>query len=101
MIYRFRSPATGDVVMLGPSGDEVLRILGREPSPKGILEPAAMPAAMAALQAAVAAAEAARDEATDDGDEAPRGVGLWQRAWPLLQMMQRAHAADEPITWGV
>ena len=32
MIYRFRSPATGDVVMLGASGDELLRILGREPA---------------------------------------------------------------------
>lgn len=99
MIYRFRSPATGDVVMLGPSGDELLRLIGREPAPKGIIEPAAMPAAIAALQAAVEAAETARNE--DGEDEAPRrGISLRQRAWPMVEMLRRAHAEDKPVTWG-
>jgi hypothetical protein len=116
MIYRFRSKAAGDVVMLGPSGDELLRILGREPAPKGIIEPAAMPAAMAALQAAVArsetdaASEAASAATTDrdgsdrDGDADPAGprqVSLRQRVWPMVEMLRRAHAEDAPVVWGV
>lgn len=105
MIYRFRSPAAGDLVMLGPSGDELLRILGREPAPKGIIEPAAMPAAIAALQAAVAQSEAA-DEAASDHDDAsdpsaPRRVSLRQRVWPMVEMLRRAHAEDAPVVWGV
>ena len=60
MLYKFKSKAAGDVIMLAASGDRVLRILGREPPPKGILEVAAMPAAMQALEAAVAQDEQAR-----------------------------------------
>jgi len=106
MIYRFQSSATGDVVMLGPNGDELLRILGREPAAKGIIEPSAMPAAMAALQAAVAAAEApadtrAADDADGDGGTPARGVSLRQRVWPMVEMLRRAHAEDAPVVWGV
>ena len=104
MIYRFRSPATGDVVMLGAAGDELLRLLGREPSAKGIVEPADMPAAIERLQAAVQAAQApAEAEPTDEADASARaeGVSLRQRVWPMIEMLRRAHAAGEPVVWGV
>lgn len=109
MIYRFRSPAAGDLVMLGASGDELLRILGREPAAQGIIEPAAMPAAMVALQAAVAEAAASaaatalaeREDTEADGRERPRGVSLRQRVWPMMEMLKRAHAEDAPVVWGV
>ena len=39
MIYKFRCKAAGDVIMLGPNGDQMLRLLGREPAAKGIFEP--------------------------------------------------------------
>ena len=103
MIYRFRSPAAGDVMMRGASGDELLRILGREPAAQGIIEPPAMPAAIAALQAAVAAAEAPADteDHEADGSERQRGVSLRQRVWPMMEMLKRAHAEDAPVVWGV
>jgi hypothetical protein len=107
MIYKFRSKAAGDVIMLGPSGDHVLRIIGKEPAAKGIIEPAAMPAAMAAIERAVAADEAARERAAQEAAAEGRtpapaeGVTLRQRAWPLVEMMKRAHAADKEIVWGV
>ncbi len=100
MIYKFRSRAAGDVIMLGPHGDQLLRLAGREPQPKGIFEPAQMPAVVAALQAAVAAAEAPPPE-TEGDDEPARRVGLRQRVWPMVQMLERAHAAGEPVVWGV
>jgi hypothetical protein len=103
MIYKFKSKAAGDVIMMGPSGDQVLRILGKEPAPKGIIEPAQMPAAMKAIEDAIASDEAARKNAQDEDDK-PRkgdGISLRQRAWPLVEMMKRAHAADESIVWGV
>jgi hypothetical protein len=100
MIYKFKSKATGDLLMLGPNGDQLLRVVGREPAPRGIFEVADMPALIGALQAAVAADEAARSEA--DGDpERPGAVSLRQRVWPMVEMLRRAHAAAEPVVWGV
>jgi hypothetical protein len=103
MIYRFSSKAAGDLVMLGANGDELLRILGREPAPKGIIEVAAMPAAIAALEAALEAAETAPDTDAEDGDEraGERGISLRQRVWPMLEMLRRAMAEDTPVVWGV
>ncbi len=100
MIYKFKSPATGDLVLLGPQGDAMLRLIGREPAPKGIIEVSAMPAALAALQAAVAQATApAPGEAV--ADDADGGVGVRQRLWPVIEMLRRAQAADSPVVWGV
>jgi hypothetical protein len=97
MIYKFKSPATGDLIMLGPQGDQMLRILGREPATQGIIEVAAMPAALAALQAAITAAEAP----PADDDEPATPVGLRQRLWPMVEMLRRAAAAEAPVVWGV
>ena len=97
MIYKFKSPATGDLIMLGAHGDQMLRLLGREPAPRGIIEPADMPAATAALMAAIT-----QDEAPPDDDDARQpAVGLRQRLWPVVEMLRRAHAADAPVVWGV
>jgi hypothetical protein len=104
MIYKFKSKAAGDVIMMGPSGDQVLRIIGKEPSPKGIIEPAQMPAAIQSLEQAVTTEEAARKEAQEDDGAKPGkgdGISLRQRAWPLVEMMRRAHSANENIVWGV
>lgn len=104
MIYKFKSKAAGDVIMMGPSGDHVLRLIGKEPAAKGIIEPADMPAAIQALEQAVAEEEAMRRDAAESDDDKPRqgdGISLRQRAWPLVEMMKRAHAAGENIVWGV
>ena len=100
MIYKFKSKASGNLVMLGPDGDRLLRLIGREPAPRGIIEPAAMAAVQRLLQDAVAAESGAA--AVDDGDTASApAVRLKQRVWPMLQMLERAEAAGEPIVWGV
>ena len=107
MIYKFKSKAAGDVIMMGPSGDDVLRLIGKAPGPQGIIETAAMGAAIAAIEQAVAADDAARAEAEKQAAAegrtlAPRdGVILRQRAWPLAEMMKRSQAAGADIVWGV
>jgi hypothetical protein len=62
-MYKFRSQAAADLIMLTPTGDRVLALLGREPAPKGIIEVADMAQAIERLTAAVAADEAARQQA--------------------------------------
>ena len=107
MIYKFKSKASGDIIMMGPTGDALMRAIGREPAAQGIIEPVAMPAAMVAIEQAVLADEAARDEAEREAAErgerlAPReGVALRQRLWPMLEMLKRCSAAGEPVVWGV
>jgi hypothetical protein len=105
MIYKFKSKATGDLIMLGPHGDQVLRLMGREPAAKGIIEPAALAAALAALQAAVAAEAAAHTTGhpTEDANPAdpPQAVALRQRVWPMVEMLRRAQAAGAAVVWGV
>jgi hypothetical protein len=107
MIYKFKSKAAGDVIMMGPTGDQVLRAIGRDPAPKGIFEVADMPGAIAAIERAIADDEAARkqaeQEAAAEGKKlAPRdAVSLRQRAWPLVEMMKRAIAEGHEIVWGV
>lgn len=106
MIYKFKSKAAGDVIMLGPTGDQILRVIGKEPAPKGIIEVVAMPAAMKAIEAAIAGDEA---EAKRAGEEArangqtpqPRGITLRQRAWPLVEMMKLAQRDGHEIVWGI
>ena len=77
MIYKFKSKAAGDVIMLAASAEPILR-----------------------LEAAQVQAE---KEAAADGRRAPAGeaVSLRQRAWPLVEMLKRSHAANAVIVWGV
>ena len=103
-MYRFKSKADGDLIMMGPVGDQILRILGREPAAKGIIEVAALPDAIRALEEAIAAAELARrdDNRTDNDEErGAEAVGLAQRAWPMLEMMRRSLAERADIVLGV
>jgi hypothetical protein len=105
MIYKFKSKATGDLVMTETVGERVLSLIGKPASPQGIIEVDQLPAAMSALEAAVAD-ELSKPDAEDDGAPAGAGfgpdqVGLRQRVWPMVEMMKRALAQREPIVWGV
>jgi hypothetical protein len=106
MLYKFKSRATGDLVMTTPVGDRVLRAAGYEPSPQGIIEAVDMPAFIAALEAAIQAEEAHFHElelqAEAEGGPPPKhqDVALKQRAWPLIEMCRRSYRADKPIVWG-
>lgn len=107
MLYRFKSKAGADVLMMADSADAVLRLMGRDPAPQGILESAALPGYVQQLEAGVAADEAqfqqTVDEARAAGQPAPRrqGVSLRQRAWPLRELMQRSSKEGADVVWGV
>jgi hypothetical protein len=112
MLYKFKSSATSDLIMLGPQGDQLLKLLGRGPAAQGIFEPEAMPEAWAVLEQAVKDEEAARDnapqnqgepdaEADADATPAAPAVSLRQRVWPFIDMLKRAHAEGQAVVWGV
>jgi hypothetical protein len=99
MLYKFKSQAAGDLIMTQPVGDRVLSLIGKAVTPQGIIEVDQLPAAMSALEAAVAA-ESPKPDAGDDGGSKVDRVSLRQRVWPMVEMMKRAAAQNEPITWG-
>ena len=107
MLYKFKSNATGDLIMLEPQGKQILKILGKEPAAKGIIEFADMQTAIEALRLAVQHEEAAqaqaKAQAEEKGEPAPRfeGVGLRQRVVPFIDMLRRAQAEEVDVVWGV
>src|SRR5207248_11251950 len=66
MLYKFKSKAAGDLIMLEPNGRRVLQIIGKDAGPKGIVLPEEMPGAVAALESAIAAEDAEHQAAIDD-----------------------------------
>ena len=109
MLYKFKSKAAGDVIMLQANGEQILRIIGKEPGPKGIVLPQQMPGAIAALEQAIAQGQAAQQDLPDgsadlrnkDDSASSDRVSLRQRAAPFIDMLRRCHAADKEIVWGV
>ena len=107
MLYKFKSKAAGDLIMLEPNGRRVLEVIGKDAGPKGIILPEQMGAAIAALEAAVKAEEAEQkvvvDEARAKGEVPPGfdAVSLRQRAQPFLEMLRRCEKEGKEIVWGV
>lgn len=108
MLFKFKSRATADVIMLEPNGKQLLEIIGKSPNePHGIITAAQIPAAIRALEEAVAVEEAAAaatapDEDDQTEEEAPRGDGvrLRQRAAPFIDMLRRSAAEGKDVVWG-
>jgi hypothetical protein len=118
MLYRFRSKSSADVIALRSSGEALLRALGREPQPQGILEPDFLPSAIRKLEQSIdiddalrQGQEAANEDSAigeqDGGSSLDSGSGaghdaipLRRRAWPLLQMLRRAQSNGHAVTWG-
>lgn len=108
MLYKFKSRAAADLIMLEPHGRRLLQIVGKySDDRRGILQPQEMPAAVAALEAAIAQEEAERraaaaqaEKAGEDQPEA-QAVSLRQRAAPFIEMLRRCEEAGKDIVWGV
>ncbi|MES2089823.1 MAG: DUF1840 domain-containing protein [Pseudomonadota bacterium] len=107
MAIKFKSKAAPDLVMLSQHAHELLRVLGKDVAQAGILEPKDMPAALVVLQALsddVAVSGQVKPESLDAEPEAMQdesAVSLHRRAWPLIQMIERSLAVDQPVVWEV
>lgn len=109
MLIIFKSPASGDVIMFEKNGKEMLSVLGKDPADaKGIITVDQLPGAIATLRGAIDADKAhaaARADETDADDAEARpaggGVSFFQRAVPLLELLERSLKDKVPVTWGV
>ncbi|ATE61428.1 DUF1840 domain-containing protein [Thauera sinica] len=110
MLVTFKSAASADVIMFGDVAKKLIGILGKDPDDgQGIVTVEQLPAAIAGLRAAIEA-DRARQAARADADEAAdreagrtgmaAPVGLAQRGWPLLDMLEAAQKEGVPVIWG-
>lgn len=107
-MYKFKSKAAGDLIMLDTHGRKLLTILGKhfpEQQTQGILTVEQMPQALLAIEAAIAADEGVQADSAQEADAPEEGrantVGLRQRLLPFVTMVRRCMQARQPIVWGV
>jgi hypothetical protein len=105
MIYQFHSKAGPDVIMLSDLSQRIFDILEHPLEKRGILVVERLPEFITRLESAIAADVASRnttpDESVDSDQEKPIADRLGQRAFPFLELMKQACAANEPVVWGV
>lgn len=114
MLFRFKSQATPNLTLLQADGETVLRLLGKEPNPTGVITTEQLPAAIATLDAAAKAdrvthrtrADDAGYGAVDDAgedceDDMDTRVALAQRLSPVIQMLRQAQHEQKAVVWGV
>lgn len=108
MLYKFKSRAAADLIMLEPQGRQILEIIGKTPGASGIVTAAQIPAAIAALEAAVIASEtqppAEPGQEREDEDEPgarTEAIRLRQRAAPFIDMLRKSAAEKTDVVWGV
>jgi hypothetical protein len=108
MLYKFKSRATADVIMLQTNGRQVLQIIGKSPDEAhGIITVEQIPAAISALEAAVEQDNARRREQAqreespteDAGQKAGDEISLGQRAAPFIDMLRRSGAEGREVVW--
>ncbi len=110
MIVTFQSPAAGDVIMFGDVAQRMMKLMGKEPEPKGIVTVEQLPDAIAQLKAAIDADKAERagklDEELPQFEMGEGGIkrpyiALTQRAAPLLELLEWSLKKEKPVVWGV
>jgi hypothetical protein len=92
MLVRFLSSETGELLMFAEAARPLLQILGKETTARGTFTLAEMAAAATALREAVKRAEAPppdMDEVDETGKKKEPVVAMSQRAWPLIDMLER------------
>jgi len=94
MLVRFLSSETGELLMFAEAARPLLQILGKETTARGAFALAEMAAAALTLREAVKRAEAPppppdEDERDETGKKKEPVVAMSQRAWPLIDMLER------------
>jgi len=98
MLITFRSDA-GDITMFGNVAVTLLKMAGHSGTVPGAILGKDLPAALAKLKGALDALPAEeRASGRDDDDDAP-AIGLRKRAWPLVELLERAARDEIDVAW--
>jgi len=111
MLFKFKSQATSDLIMLEADARRLLKIILGDDPVKGIVQFNDLSRAIAALELAVAQDESDRKHGADkdqslisgEDDEALpfKTISLAQRAAPMLKLLKRCLVEKSDVVWGV
>jgi hypothetical protein len=99
MLVRFDS-TVGTFTMFGDVAVQLLKMMGHSGTVPSALLAADIPAALARLKSAVATAPEPPEEPADrDGKPGEPRVSLRQRAFPLIDLLERSARAGADVLW--
>src|SRR5450830_351745 len=105
MIYKFKSQASADVIMLQSNAEQMLGIVGKLPAVQGVITVAHMPAAIDALNAAIVTHELTQVKRKAHPElvfEAARdSIRLRDRVSPFIELLRTSEQAGKDVVWGV
>jgi hypothetical protein len=109
MIYEFKCRATGSIIMTQTVAERLLEIIDVRAGNQGIITVSKMPVSIEALERAIALEKEqikaqgvpAQTDTTERHLDSSQAISLAQRAFPMIEMMRAAFAAQKDITWGV
>ena len=96
MLVRFDSKA-GQITMFGDVAVKLLRMMGQSGAIPGAILAADIPGAVQRLRQSVGMEPASAGEQTPDEGETP--VALSQRAFPLIELLERAAKSGADVIW--
>ena len=97
MLVRFDSKV-GTLTTFGDVAIKLLRLMGQSGAVPGAILAADIPAALERLRSGVKAEPAPPTGSKPDGEEEPR-VNLGQRAFPLIELLERAAKNGADVIW--
>ena len=97
MLVRFDSKV-GSITMFGEAAVELLKLMGQSGALPGAMLAPDIPAAVERLRRGVGTQPAPAAKAQDDDQSEPK-VSLHQRAFPLIELLERAAKSGADVIW--
>ena len=107
MLVKFTSSTSGQIMMFAPVARQLLDLIGKECTARGVITTEQLPEAIERLRLAAAGAHSTPSPATEDAmasedstsetESAP--VGLGQRAYPLIEILEWTRKEDGFVLW--
>ncbi|MEF8730360.1 MAG: DUF1840 domain-containing protein [Candidatus Accumulibacter meliphilus] len=112
MLVKFNSSTSGQIMMFSPAARQLLEILHKDCTARGVITSEQLPEAIERLRRAVAGGGEQRqaflpqtgtpaqdDDSNDDQRADGPPIGLAQRAFPLIELLEWTRKEDGYILW--
>ena len=105
MLVKFTSSTSGQIMMFAQVARQLLDLVGKDCSARGVITTEQLPEAIERLRAATAEhkthstthGEADNEDGSDEQDGSP--IGLGQRAYPMIELLEWTRKEDGFVLW--
>jgi hypothetical protein len=100
LLVKFHSSATGSITMFHEAAAQLIRLMGASGRIPSALSAEEVPGALTKLRAGLAHTAPSQPSPSKDArEEKEAPIGLATRAQPLIELLERAAAADAEVMW--